>query len=198
MLIQTVIEISESFRDWAIQYLHELSQDDVSHEAEVAAGLRRAHEDCLKRLENLVRLKTSAQNADGSFLSDEEYGAQRTQLLKEKIRLEERLYGTGEEMARSLEQAEQAFQFACTASSRFVQGDPQVKRGILAEVSNLTLKDKILHIEANIPLAFLERARACRGAADGTFEPGKRSLPNNKSAPFGAPGLICRRRCDSN
>jgi site-specific DNA recombinase len=162
------IQISQRFKAWAIKYLHELYQQESASRNDILKSQQKAHQECLRRIDNLVKLKTSAHNADGTLLSDVEYGRQRFELLKEKSSLEELLRDTGHRVARWVELSEKTFEFACTARDRFAKGDVQTKKEILAAVgSNLTLKDKKLRIEALKPIFILETSLSrCQGKTD--------------------------------
>jgi len=143
------IQISDRFKDWAIKYLRELNESERCNRSEVINAQQRAYQDCLRRVDNLLKLKTSSNNTDGILISDEEYHKQRVDLLKEKAALEELLKDAGHRVEKWLQLSEKTFDFACTARERFAKGDPQTKREILAAVgSNLVLKDKQLSIEA--------------------------------------------------
>ena len=168
------IEISPRFRDWAIKYLHEIYDQEVLDRNAAIQNQQKAYQDCLKRIDNLVKLKTSPQNTDGSLLSDEEYGKQRFQLLKEKARLEELLQDTGHRVEHWVELAEKTFEFACSAREWFAKGDLKVKKEILTAIgSNLTLKGKNLFIEAKNPFLILEKSLLRTPAAYARFEPEK-------------------------
>ena len=81
--------ISPRFRDWALKYLQELHCEELASLNGIKQSRQKAYGECLLQIENLVKLKTSPQNADGSLLSDEEYSSRRLALLQEKARLEQ-------------------------------------------------------------------------------------------------------------
>ena len=149
--------ISERFKDWAVKYLHELHEKETAFRDEVIQTQQKAYQECVRRIDNLVTLKTAPHNADGSLLSDEEYGRQRMGLLKEKAALEEMLQDAGHRIEKCLELSEKSFDFASTARDRFAKGNCEVKKKILAALgSNLILKDKMLSIQALEPFFILE------------------------------------------
>lgn len=153
------IQISDKFKDWAIKYLHELHEKEFKSRDDDVQAQRKVYDACIRQIDNLVKLKTSSENADGSLLSDEEYSRQRMDLLKEKSRLEELFQDTGHRVEKWLESSEKIFEFACLARARFAKGDFQTKKEILVAIgSNLVLKDKILLIEALKPFQILETA----------------------------------------
>jgi DNA invertase Pin-like site-specific DNA recombinase len=148
--------ISQQFKEWAIKYLHELHEKEAASQIEIIQSQQKAYQECVQEIDNLVKLKTSPGNADGSRLSDEEYGRRRVELLKMKIKLEELLNDAGYQVEQRLKLSEQTFEFACAVQERFANGDPKTKKEILTTMgSNLTLKDKKLLIEARKPFFIL-------------------------------------------
>jgi hypothetical protein len=132
------IQISEGFKDWPLKYLKEENEKEAYSRESVFASQRKAYDNCLKKLDNLFQLKISAANTDGSLLSDEEYGNQKTELLREKARLEEILNDRSANIEKWLETGEKIFNFACYARYWFEHGSPQEKFAILKSLgSNL-------------------------------------------------------------
>jgi hypothetical protein len=176
------ITISEKFKQWAVKYLHELHLQEYHASKEVLKTQQKAHEECLRRLENLIRLRTSANNVNGSMISDEEYGIQRQQLLKEKAALESVLQSSDPQQNSSLRLSEEAFIMAETARERFTKGDHLVKKEILLAVAlNLSLRDKKLSFEAKKPFVLLEGAlRECHCNMQ-TFEPENHETPQGSN-----------------
>src|SRR5262245_48566995 len=134
-----------------------------------------------------VRLKTAPENSDGRLLTDEEYGRQRFELLKEKARLEELLLDTGHRVEQWVNLAEKTFTLACSARVWFAIGDVEVKKQILTAIgSNLTLKDKILCIEAKKPFVILTQSHSPEAGENSTFEPKKNNtIQGENGAPHG-------------
>ena len=166
------IQISPRFKDWAIKYLHELHEKESSSRNDIIQAQQKAYKECLRRIDNMVKLKTSPDNTDGSLLSDEEYGRQRVALLKEKAALEELLNDAGHRVEQWLTLSEKTFEFACTARERFAKGDRLTKKEILLAVgSNLILKDKMLSIEAIKPFFLLESSLSGEDNETAPIEP---------------------------
>ena len=182
------IQISERFRDWALKYLHELHAKESTSRNDIIQAQQNAYRECLGRIDNLVKLKTSSGNADGSLLSNEEYGKQRLGLLKEKAGLEELLRDAGHRVEQWLKLSEQTFNFACTARERFAKGDPKTKKEILLAIgSNLTLKDKILRIEAKKPFFLLEKSLTSDEHQNWPIEPENVGLPQRQKEANASP-----------
>jgi len=67
------IHISEKFKNWAIEQLKKENEKERQIREKIFESQKRAYTNCLKKLDNLLQLKISPQNSDGSLLSDEEY-----------------------------------------------------------------------------------------------------------------------------
>jgi site-specific DNA recombinase len=150
------IEISDTFKSWAFKFLKEIHLEDKALSYHATESHDKAHTDCVKRLDNLIRLKTSPANADGSLLSDEEYAKQRRELLEEKAVLD-KLPGDARVAAQqALRQSQELFEFAASASEKFAKGDFRAKKQILTTMgSHQTLLNKKLSIEAKKPFVWL-------------------------------------------
>ena len=186
------IQISAEFKEWAIRHLPEIIEEERAERGETLASLQRTHHDCIKRLANLVELKTSPLNADGSQLSDEEYATRRAELLAEKQRLERLLSDTG-----NPEETKQAFEFAYAAREWFAKGQPERKNQILDAIgSNLTLTHKKLFVEARKHFAVLEERLPSIPEIWAGFEPGKLGSVKGQSVPFGGGCLSGRGQRD--
>ncbi|TKJ35666.1 MAG: hypothetical protein CEE38_13715 [Planctomycetes bacterium B3_Pla] len=168
------IRISERFKNWAVTYLKEEDEKEIASRKTILTSQRKAYDSCLKKLDNLFKLRISPLNTDESLLSDEEYAKQKRELVKEKARLEEVLSDTGDKVKKWLDNVEKTFDFACNARQWFAKGTPEEKGRVLQTIgSNLTLKDKILHIQVKKPLVLIGHvAKRVRGLRAG-FEPGK-------------------------
>ncbi len=180
------IHISEKFKTYCIKYLHELHAKESMEQSTIIEAQQKAYRACLQEIDNLVGLKTSSGNADGSQLSDEEYGQRRVKLLKEKSALEELLQDAGKRTEQQLKLSEETFEFASTARDRFAKGDAKTKKEMLVTFgSNLTLKDKKLNIEAREPFFILEKSMSDARPTTEPIEPENIGLsqgPNEASA----------------
>jgi site-specific DNA recombinase len=182
------IQISKKFKDWALKYLHELHQKEIKSRDDIIEMRQKAYRECVRRIDSLVSLKTSAGNADGSLLSEEEYGQQRAELLKEKRHLEEFLRDVGHQVEQWLKLSEETFEFACAARSRFTEGDAKTKKEILLAIgSNLTLKDKKLCIEAKKPFFILETSMTAGRRSNGTIERENMPAPQGRKEANASP-----------
>jgi len=192
------IQISEKFKDCALKYLHELHEKEQANRNEIIQAQQKAYTNCVRQIDNLVKLKTSPDNVDGSLLLDDEYGKQRGHLLKEKAALEEMLNDAGNRAKQWLELSENTFEFACTVRERFTKGDTKTKKAILSTVgSNLILKDKILSIEARKPFFIIQNSHLGEKSeiAEIELENTRVTPGSNGLVPIASPGL-CGMRDD--
>ncbi len=171
------IQISERFKAWAIKHLNELNDSETENRNAAYSSLNEVYKGCVQRIDNLVRLKISSQNTDGSLLSDEEFKQQKNILLREKSVLEEKIRSTEDRIGKWIELSEETFNLACHARYWFENGTVQEKRELLVSLgSNLTLKDKTLHVDLQKPLYFLIEAKEKVEEISPMFEPTKKGF----------------------
>jgi len=190
------IHISEAFKNWAIKYLKEENDKEARSREKVFATQRRAYDNCIKRIENLFQLKISPLNINGDLLSDEEYAKQKSELIKEKARLEEILNDAEYRVEKWLEVGEQIFDFACYAKYWFKNGTVEQKGVILNALgSNLSLKDKKLFIELKKPFRDIGEVAEMVPQASGAFEPANLGLTEqNLEETFATSPVVYRLR----
>ena len=151
-------EISEEFKDWAIKYLNELTDHEVHDREAVRQNFKGDYDDCVKKLDNLLKLKISPQNSNDDVISEEEYMKQRQELMVEKESLQSKLTDTNARINNWLELSERTFEFARYARYWFANGDAKAKTQILATLgSNITVKDKELVIDSQKSFFLIEK-----------------------------------------
>ncbi len=167
-------EISQEFRDWAIKNLNQLNNKETEDREIVRTNFKETYEDCVKKLDNLLKLKISPQNIKGEVISEEEYIKQRKELLEQKEDLLSKITDTNQRMNNWYELTERTFDFACYARYWFNHGDLKTKTSILAALgSNITLKDKNLSIVGAKPFFLVEKCLSTIKAEIPEFEPTK-------------------------
>lgn len=189
------IQISERFREWAIKYLNEITDSEVEDRNMVLKSLQEAYDDCVKRLDNLVKLKISTQNTNGELLSDNEFKNQKEIIINEKGLLEEKLNDTGDRITKWVELTEKTFNFACYARDQFAEGDFTTKKEILMGLgSNLSLKDKVVLVNLDKPLQFVKLAKNEVPEISPMFEPKEKGLTEAQMETFYSQNLSLLRR----
>ncbi|MBI3290447.1 recombinase family protein [Candidatus Microgenomates bacterium] len=143
------IEISPLFVDWAVRQIIKDNQQERNFREDTITNIKQAHDDCRKKLDNLLQLKISPSNMDGSLLSDEQYKFQKEDLETELKNLSKQLSGMDDRMIQANDQTEKAFTFAARARARFATGDNKIKRDIFMGFGlHLTLQDKTVRFDA--------------------------------------------------
>lgn len=166
------LNLSERSFSWAMEHVEEIRSQKEGERARIAAAQKKAYENCLKRIQNLIELKTSAENADGVLLSAEEYAEQRATLMKEKAHLQTTI--ERDPLAHAIAQVTSTLIFVRRLRDRVEQGSPHRKRALLASVgSNLTLNNKQLDVTPHIPFRLVETSLADARANSTRFEPEK-------------------------
>ena len=155
--ILSKIKISERFKHWAIEHLNELNDQEIDTRNAAVKSTQEAYNDVVKRIDNLVKLKISPQNSDGSIFSDEEFKEQKTTLMKEKEILSEKIGTTDDRIEKWVELSEKTFNFAIHAKYWFDKGDFMTKKEIFQSLgSNIKLNDGVLRLTLEKPFEIFE------------------------------------------
>lgn len=146
------IHVPERLLDLAIDYLKEEEKEENEKYTDIKRSLKKAHQDCQKKLDNLNQMRLK------ELIDDEEYIREKKRLLNEKIKLEGSLKKENDNGKKSLELTEKTFLYASQGKSRFQNGSLEDKKVVLQELgSNLFLKDKKLIIQVQKPLLLIEK-----------------------------------------
>lgn len=168
------IEISDCFMDWAIRELNKETKTDKEFREYRISSLQKTHQESRLKLDNLLQLKISPLNTDGSLISDEKFKAEKKAIETEIGILEEQLAKVDKRMLQKAQEIADAFDFACRAKEEFENGDLEKRRSILEKLgSNLRLEDKILSLDAPEYFISLKKMRKEAPIITKKFEPGK-------------------------
>jgi site-specific DNA recombinase len=141
----TEIAIPDELYRWALAKLDRIARGEKARDEAALAAHQRAVEATDRELRNLLTLRIR------ELITDEEFKRERERLESEGLRAKERVAQAGNSKMW-LEPARAFVSVSNRAASWFREGDSQTKRLILKIVgSNLTLKDKILSIDAKKP-----------------------------------------------
>lgn len=136
------IEIAPTFMDWAIRQILKENNEEWNFREDAIKNINRAHNDCRIKLDNLLQLKISPTNKDGSLLSDENYKLQKDTLEAELKNIEKQLADIDNRMLQANDQTEKGFTFAARARERFTGKNLKIKRDIFMGLGlNLTLHE---------------------------------------------------------
>lgn len=193
------IRISERFKDWAIKYINELNNNETKDRNTILESLQEAYNDCVQRIDNLLKFKISPQNSDGGLLSDEEFKSQKEALISEKKKLSEQLGITDERINKWVGRVEKAFNFACYARYWFLNGDPETRKEILIGIgSNLVINNKFVLVDLEKPIKYIKEAKDEVPEISPMFEPEKNGYTTAQLENFYSHNPILLPREDSN
>jgi len=170
------IEIPESFKEWAIKYLNELHDKEAVDQTVINKSVDESYNDCVQEINNLVKLKISPMNTDGSLLSDKDFEEQMRGLKKKKTELEDKKRNVGERVNNWLELSIKTFNFACYARLHFKNAKTlQEKKEILTAIgSNFILKDKMLRLTVPKPFVSIQKAKVKADELTAKLEPSEK------------------------
>jgi site-specific DNA recombinase len=155
-LVVQGLTISDKFRDWAVKYLHEIRQNEARSNEQLLIEKQKRVVNIVRQLDSLLLKYSSAENLDGSLISDSDYKTLKTSLQYEKRTLESDIEAHSSEMDQWMELSERTFNFARYARIWFENGNLETKRSIFACLgSNLILKDRKITVELKKPFKFI-------------------------------------------
>ncbi|MFA6587591.1 MAG: recombinase family protein [Patescibacteria group bacterium] len=175
------LTISREIRDWTIEILKELHDDERKADSATLNSLHRRFEAGRKELGELVNMRLRG------LLNDDEYLAKKSDLEQEQFRLKELLNDSDARFEHVLKACEDAFDFAHTAKGQFDNGTLEDKRAILCYTgSNLVLLNGILQIKPQKPLRDIQTAVQMSLVKTLRFEPQFLSYAKAKTSPVGS------------
>ena len=130
------LELMKKFADFAFEALEEVKTKDSNVTKGSYEALQTVLEGVNKRINNLVALKISPDNSDGSLLSDQEFGDRKRVLLIEKQKVSQQLSELDPNSSEWAEIAKESFDFALLASERFENGNSSDKKVIFKTVGS--------------------------------------------------------------
>ena len=150
--------LPSELQDWGLKYIEELRDQDLREKKQILLERSKTYEQCVMRIENLVKLKTAPENADGSLLSDEEYQKQRAELLNQKTKLASDASTFETELLKKADFTREALRVVGTIQYPSPENDAQRKRELLGALGlNHILKEKELEIRPEFPFSEFPR-----------------------------------------
>ncbi len=142
------LELLPKFAQLALEALQEKKEQNDSVNKNSYEALQLALEGVTKRINNLVSLKISPDNSDGTLLSDQEFADRKRVLLLEKEKITKQLTEQNPENLAWAELGKDSFDFGQLAAKRFDKGGSEDKKIIFKTVgSNPILLDQKLHFQ---------------------------------------------------
>lgn len=142
------LELDKEFANLAFEALEEVKTTETNVNKGSYEALQSALEGVTKRINNLVGLKISPDNSDGSLLSDKEFADRKRALLIEKDNLTQQVSKTNPNNSDWVKISKDSFNFSLLAAERFEKGDSNDKKIIFKTVgSNPVLLDQQLRFQ---------------------------------------------------
>lgn len=144
----TKLELDERIAEWTMRALDLEIEKDFSVNKESFEALQGALEGVNRRIDNLVALKISTENSDGSLLSNEEFADRKRSLMAEKEGISQKISKLNPNSTEWGELAKGSFEFALLAAQRFKNGEQIDKKIIFKTIgSDQTLLNRNLKFQ---------------------------------------------------
>ncbi len=142
------LELDKDFQELAFEALEVTKTKDSNISKGSSEALQSALEGVNRRIDNLIALKISPDNSDGSLLSDNEFADRKRGLLEEKEKIAKQLSQIDPNNLEWAEIAKESFEFSLLAYERFEKGDSEDKKVIFKGVGlNPILLDQNLQFQ---------------------------------------------------
>ncbi len=136
------ITILPEFRDWALEALNEMNDQEILDRSTVYETQHKALVQAQRELDNLTKMRYR------DLIDDEMYLKEKKELKNTISRLEIKLRDTETRAKEWFELTEKTFDFATYARVHFKNGDLETKKQILRTIgTEYTLTDKVLKIK---------------------------------------------------
>ena len=176
------LRISEKMKNWYVEELNIFNETEKESRNDTQEALQTAYNDCQSKINNLLSLKISAQNTDGSMLSDEKFAEKNKKLVEERELIKEKMNDTDAQNDKWTKDAIKAFNFACYAQHWFEKGGMNEKKTVIMGLGlNLKIFNKNLLISLPKHLEIIESQNKCTSTHIGTIEPKNIRLDNIKT-----------------
>ena len=141
------LQISDSFKNWAIKHLHEVRTTEANSNKIAMSTASKELQDISERIRSLSLEFFSPQNTSRTLMSESEYLEMKNDLLKKKEVADRRVSSSSKELESWVELSEKTFNLAYYASIWFENGTNEQRKAIMSCLgSNLTLKGKKVQV----------------------------------------------------
>ena len=137
--------VDEDFLKLALEEINKANEKEVGNRDIILKRQRVALQRCQSKLDNLVRLKISPDNTDGSLMGDNEFMAQKKEIILEKEKIQEKMNDIDQNNQNWYDLAVDYVNFAHRLKEKFKNASPEEKRDIFLFVYyNPIITDKNL------------------------------------------------------
>lgn len=160
------ITITPAFAEWSLALTREIHKERWKADRSEVSALRKRYDKRRRDIVTLLEMRIR------KLISDQEFIDKKKELEYEADNLKERFEDNDHTFQSTIDQCEEAFNFAERAQDIFVTGGIEEKKAILSCIgSNLKLLDKKLLIEVQKPLLMIRDGLDVRGVRKLMFEP---------------------------
>lgn len=192
------LELMPEFAALAFEALEEVKETENAVSKNGHEANQKALDGVCKRINNLVSLKISPDNTDGSLLSDAEFADRKRALLLEKEQITKQLAQSDPANSEWAQISKDSFDFSLLACKRFTKGTSDDKKVIFRTVgSNPILLDQNLEFQPRY--LFIKYKEGVKKTKEkiGPLEPKKGSIERDDLDFYLKNSLWCRGQ-DSN
>ena len=166
------VEISDDFMKWVGGNLEKETNQLIKERELVQKSLKNELKNQAQRLDNLIKLKISAQNTNESLLSNEEYLAQKNEIVSYKNSLHQNLKDSDLRQNQYVDVTAMVFDFCKIAKEKFKTGTMEEKKLILKCLgSKFEVKNKKLVLELRKVFQIIEEQDISYPRKHGKLEP---------------------------
>ncbi len=141
----TELKLKKRFQDWAFEALEEEIDKDISVNKDSFEALQGALDGVNRRMDNLIALKISSENSDGTLLSNEEFADRKRGLMTEKEDISQKITKLDPNNSEWGQLAKDSFKLGQIAAKKFENGFQIDKKIIFKTIgSNQILLDQNL------------------------------------------------------
>jgi len=179
------ITIPQSFLDFALEVLNKDNALEAGNRNILIKNQQKALNECISKIDNLIKLYISPNNANRDFISDEEFKDQKANLVREKASIQNELRKLDERLNEWVDLTEKTFKFATYAKAEFATGGYEVKTRILHALgSDFIYKDGKLAITLKKQYQIIENGNKRIVAENPALELANFSLDKAKTGIF--------------
>ncbi len=181
-----LITIPEEFLQWTREVLRSNNEQEEQNRSLILNNHRKNYDDCLKRIDNLINLYISQDNANKELLTEDEFKNQKNGLIAEKGQIEGQIRKVEQGVNEWMDLTEKTFEFATYARARFETADFEGKTQILGVIGqNFSLIDGKLDITLAKPFLILKNGLTNISLQKVMSEPALRVGIQRENAPLG-------------
>ena len=146
------VEIPQEFYEWAMDVLRESNATESMSREKIVESQRTEYDKCVKVIDALIDMRARGE------ITEEEFAGRRSNLVKEKRRLQVLFEDTDQGVDDWLKTADKYFSFAAHARQTFENGTSEEKREMLTLLgSDLSIKQGKLSVSLAEPLVLIKK-----------------------------------------